>query len=176
MNTHLLSAIVQHIFSNLGVIPSSYVNLKTTKSLMSKEYSLSESLVFEDEEGNVIKNKMWGCQLSSDIQEINILLGNCSLSKEQLEFAAVVQLKDAPAYGVYIVQDVNNESMIGVTINSKDWMECGTYLQATFLAGMEQIRDIGLAWHKCSDYQSQYKLLLSFIKYHDMMYGSTYEG
>ena len=46
-------------------------------------------------------------------------------------------------------------------------MEATTFLQASFLAGMEQLRDSGLPWGRCSDYKEEYQKLLTFIKYHN---------
>lgn len=178
MNAHLRKEIVKHVFANLGIISSDFVSRKLSKSLMDDEFLLRTTLIFEDENGGAIRNKVWGCQISADVQEIKILLGACSEYKDIAEFAVIVQLKNAPAYGVYLVcnDKVDSEALISCTINQKDWMECGTYLQATFLAGMEQIRDIGLSWNKCTDYESQYQLMLSFIKYHRSVYGDNNEG
>jgi hypothetical protein len=66
--------------------------------------------------------------------------------------------------------------MIAVTMNGKEWMECGTFLQATFLAGMEQIREVGLAWNKCANYKEQFDMLLAFINFHHNTYGDRDEG
>lgn len=181
MNNTLLEQITRHIFANLSVIYSPSVNQQTTKSLMNKDFLLTEKLVFENDNGKISKNNIWGCQLSSDQQEIKILLGDCTQDKELPEFCLIVQLKGAPAYGVYLIvndlsKDIDSEPMIALTINQKDWMTCSTYLQATFLAGMEQVKDIGLAQNKCTNYQSHHQLMLSFIKFHHTFYEAKYEG
>lgn len=177
MNKILKEEIVKHIFANFGIIPSDFVDQSKSKSLMNKEFLLSETLTFEDDSG-VIHNKIWGCQISADVQEIKILLGDCSSNENIAEYAILIQLKNAPAYGIYLICDntVEAEAMISCTANKADWMECSTYLQATFLAGMEQIREIGLSWHKCNDYASQHKLLLSFIKHHSKFFDENHSG
>jgi len=176
MNKVLMENIVRHVFSNLAVIPSAFVNIDKTKSLMSKEFLLNDTLSFENESG-IVKNKIWGCQISADQQELKILLGDCSQEKQVPEYCLIVQLKDAPAYGIYLICNSENaESLIACTLSGKEWMECQTYLQATFLAGMEQIRDIGLSWNKCSDYKDQYDLMISFIDFHNTVYEAKYEG
>ena len=176
MNRKLMEDIVRHIFANLAVIPSTFVNIDKTKSLMSKDFVLNEMLSFENEDG-IINNKIWGCQISVEQQELKILLGDCSQEKNTPEYCLVVQLKDAPAYGVYLVcEPENSEALIACTLNGKEWMECQTYLQATFLAGMEQIRDIGAAWNKCINYKNQYDLMISFIDFHSLVYEAKYEG
>lgn len=176
MNKQLMENIVKHIFANLAIIPSTFVKLDKTKSLMSKDFILNETLSFEVDDV-VIKNKIWGCQVSTDQQALKILLGDCSQDKQNKEYCLIVQLINAPAYGIYLACDTNDsEALIACTVNNKDWMECQTYLQATFLAGMEQIRDVGLSWNKCSEYQQQYQLMVSFINFHDSLFGDKYEG
>jgi hypothetical protein len=172
MNPILREEIVRHVFSNLGVIPSKFINQDKSKSLMSKEYLLNEHLLFEDESGDVIENKVWGCQMSAESQEIKVILGDCTQDSRVPEFCLLVQLKDAPAYGLYLLYDglvdepLDSECMLAYSLDSKGWLECNTYLQATFLAGMEQIKDVGFGWSKCTNYQSQYQALLSFIRFH----------
>lgn len=173
--------IVRHIFSNLAVISSSFVDTEKTKSLMSKDYLLPEKISFESGE-DIIKNKVWGCQISVEQQELKFLLGDCSQEKNIPEYCLLVQLKGAPAYGIYLVYNdlvksqVDSEPLIACTMNGKEWMECQTYLQATFLAGMEQVRDVGLSWNKCTDYKDNFELLLSFIQFHNTIYEAKYEG
>lgn len=180
MNPNLRAEIIKHVFANFGVIPADYVNEKT-RSLSSKEYLISEKLSFEDESG-VIQNKVWGCQLSADIQEIKILLADCTQEENHPEYCLLVQLKNAPSYGLYLNFDeflgrqTNSSYMIAYSLDSKLWMECSTFLQATFLGGMEQIRETGFAWNKITNYQSQYQTLVSFIKYHSSIYEAEYEG
>jgi hypothetical protein len=176
MNRTLMENIVRHVFANLAIIPSAFVNIDKTKSLMSKDFVLNDTLSFE---GCVVKNKIWGCQVLAEQQELKILLGDCSQERQTPEYCLVVQLKDAPAYGIYLVCNSNGEDsepLIACTLNGKEWMECQTYLQATFLAGMEQIRDIGLTWSKCTNYKDQYDLMISFIDFHSAVYEAKYAG
>src|SRR5574339_296325 len=102
MNPHLRAEIVRHVFSNFGIIPSDFVNKEKTRSLMSKDYLLPETLSFEDEDGIISSNKIWGCQLSADVQEIKILAGDCTMDPDSPEFCMLIQLKNAPAYGLYL--------------------------------------------------------------------------
>jgi hypothetical protein len=41
---------------------------------------------------------------------------------------------------------------------------------------MEQIRDIGLTWSKCTNYKDQYDLMISFIDFHSTVYEAKYAG
>ena len=176
MNIELLDKIVKNIFANLLVIPSNFVN-PNGKSLKSNDFLLKEKLSFETDNGTVFKN-IWGCQISAGEQELNILLGDCSQDEELLEYCLIVQLKDSPPYGAYLVYNElccskrPGDALIACALNENDWLICNTYLQATFLAGMEQIKEIGLSWNKCTNYKRHIEMMKSFIKYHD----SYYEG
>lgn len=165
MNQILLKEIIKHVFANLGIIPCSFID---PKSLISEEYLLSEKIKFETNDGNLLNNNIWGCQVSAGSQEIKILLGDCSQSEK--EYCLLIQLTDSPAYGLYLTSDEIDEFMLACNFKEENWMQCGTYLQATFLAGMEQMKDIGLSWSKCQNYQSQFKLMLSFIKFHSNIF------
>lgn len=185
MNYELMGSIIKHIMANLAIISSTFVNLDKSKSLMTKEYLLTNKLSFQNENFETVNNNIWGCQISTGEQELKFLLGDCgSQDQNLLEYCLIVQLKNSPAYGLYIVYDnyineiSNDECLIAVTLNNKDWLSCSTYLQATFLAGMEQVREAGLNWSKCVYYKTQYELMLSFIKhYHNCLsYRTKDEG
>lgn len=169
MNPLLTEAIIKHILSQLGVLPSPYVDPKKTKSLLNKDFLLMEKLSFQDEDGKTFKNDIWGCQLSLGQQEVKILLGDCSQDGTS-EYCLLIQLKDAPTYGLYLVCDEVAEPLIAAIANETGWFPCSTFLQATFLAGMEQIKDTYLTWGRCVDYKIQHDMLLSLIKYHDALY------
>lgn len=174
MNLELREAIVKHIFSNFLLIPSNFIDFNKSKSLQNKEFLLPDIIPFDNEQNN---NKIWACQTFIDHKEIKLILGDCSLNKDIPEYALIVQVKDSPIYGVYIVNNFYNKQilsdpLIAVTLNGKDWLECQTYLQATFLAGMEQFKDLGFSWEKCIDYKKELNILFSFIKFHNSIYES----
>lgn len=177
MNQVLLETIVRHIFANFMIVPSSYVNMTKSKSLTDKEYLLPDHIPFEtDGSDQVQKNHIWGCQISADQQEVKILLGDCTEDPNFPEYALVIHLKDSPAYGLYLVNNLKDENvepdpMLAVTMDGKAWLECSTFLQATFLAGMEQIREVGLGWNKCTNYKNELDMLLAFVNFHHSVHG-----
>lgn len=183
MNKKLTEQIVYHIFSNLGILPSTFINLDGTKSLIDKQFLLPEKLKFEIENEEIIQKNIYGCQISiTDSKEFKMLLADCTQEKNLPEYALLVQLKDSPTFALYLVfnqlvdDPPETEAMIAVSPDFKHWMPCSPYLQATFLAGMEQLRDLGFGWNKCLDYQDQYQQLLSFIKFHSKFYEADDEG
>jgi hypothetical protein len=183
MNHKLTEQIAYHILAHLGVLPATFVNHEFTKSIIDKQYLLSEKISLENENGEVFRKNIYGCQTRvAESKEFKMLLADCTETKEWPEFCLLVQLKDAPTFGIYLLysgqsqEEVDSEALIAVSPDKEHWMPCSTYLQATFLAGMEQVRDSGFAWNKATEYQELYKQLLTFIKFHHGFYGVADEG
>ncbi len=175
MNKNLTKEIVHHIFSGLGVAPNSLANNIKFESIKSKKYLLSEKLSFLDEDQNNIKNHIWGAQLFVDKQNLKILLGDCATDSEVLEYAAVVHLQDSPTYGMYLNYNLTSSNqdynpLIAVSMDGVNYMACNNYLQATFLAAMENVKNFQFNWGVVEAYQAEHKSLLSFIKYYDKFY------
>lgn len=182
MNRSLTEEIAYHILANLRILPSTFVAPSNTQRLVDKQFLLSEKLSFEEDK-QVTSRNVYGCQiLVTDNKEFKMLLGDCTIDDDLPEYCLIVQLKDAPVFGLYLAftrlleDPPDSEAMIAVSPDKKNWMPCSTYLQATFLAGMEQIKDLGFGWSKCSNYQELYEQLLSFIKFHSKFYGVEDEG
>jgi hypothetical protein len=184
MNEKLTEEIAYHVLANLGALPSEFVNLDQTRFILDKQFILPEKASFESEDGGLLQKNIYGCQVSvTDKKEFKMLLADCSQEKNVPEFALVIQLKDAPMFGIYLIYNKlvedppQAEAMIAVNTEGKYWIPCNTYLQATFLAGMEQLRDLSFGWGKLKDYKPQHAQLLSFIKFHDNYFEvSTDEG
>ncbi len=183
MNQKLTEEIAYHVLSNMGVLPSNFVNKDLTKSITDPQFLLKEKTNFQTAEGKIINGNIYGCQVSvTNSKDFKILLADCTIDKSIPEHCLIVQLQDAPAFGVYLIfnklvdDPPDSEALIGVSTNNKLWMPCATYLQGTFLAGMEQLRDIGYGWRKCENYQELYEQLLSFINFHSNFFGGSDEG
>ena len=181
MNSKLTEEIAHHIFANLGILPANFVNYDKTKPITDKKFLLPEKLTFEVDE-ETYRKSVYGCQASiGGGKEFKMLVADCTQDKQLPEFCLFLQLKDAPAYCVYYIYnklepEVDSEVMIALTMDGQHWMPCSTYLQATFLAGMEQLRDIPTGWSQIKDYQTHYQQLLSFIKFHRTYHEATDEG
>ena len=184
MNDILTAEIAFHILANLGVLSSNFVNVETTKSLIDKNYLLPEKIIYQQDDQTINKN-VFGCQVSiTNNKDFKLLLADCTMDKNNPEYGLLVQLKGSPTFGVHLIQDHNYElndllslqAIIAVNSDKKHWIPCSTYLQATFLAGMEQLRDLGSGWKKCDNYKDQYQLLLSFIKFQQQHFGGFDEG
>src|ERR1700720_208809 len=107
MNVELQNEIVSHVFANFGVFTA------TNYSLIDDKYLLNDKLSFE--EGD---RQIWGIQISSESQEIKVLLGNCTLDNYP-EFCLIVQMKNCPFYSLLLSKE---DSMIYYSLNGKDWL------------------------------------------------------
>lgn len=178
MNHQLMEQISQHVFANLGLISVSFVNPTHTQSIVDKSFRLPDRKLIFRSEGEETHRHIYGTQIVLGDKDFKILAGDCSQDGQKSEFCVIIQLTGMPVYGVYMVCDprFDSQPLIAVSMNSKDWMPCSTFLQATLLAAMEQLRDIGIGWGKCANYQSQYEAMLSMINFHTNYYEALDEG
>lgn len=179
MNITLTESIIKHILSNFLIIPSNHINYEKTNSLISKDFLLKDKL--KENEDNSISYNVYGCQLEIKDKEIKILTSNCSNNKDIPEFCLIMQLKDAPIYGMYIIYNdldntINSDPLIACSLDGKSWMPCSTYLQATFLAGMEELKEAGLSWSPCLNYEKSFQDMMSFLQYYNDFYEVFYAG
>jgi len=124
MSLSLTKEIIIHVYKNLGLIQQSEFN---TDSLISNKYFLNDYIKYEED--NVIKESpIYGCIVKTLDKDMIIVYCDHYL---------IVKIKNSVTYGLSL-------DKIYFTINEKDWLECQVYFQATFLAGMEQIKQIGL--------------------------------
>lgn len=180
MNLDLRESIVKHIMANLAIIPSTFVNLDKSRSLQSKDFLLSNTISYLNFNNETLHKKVWGCQTSFNKQEVKLLLTDCSLDSQVQEYAMTISFTGQPTYGLYLLfteqEILNAEALIAVSLNGKDWLECTTYMQATFLTGMEGLKDFGLPFQKSNVQKEEFNSLISFINFHSQLYGDSNEG
>jgi len=182
MNIKLTEEIAYHILAHLGALPANFTASDTARSMIDRQFLLPEKLKLTIDNQELSKN-IYGCQVSVAGKDLRLLLADCSLEKNLPEYCLMVQLKGAPAYGVYLLfnrlvkeNPPTTEVLIALSSDSKNWMPCNTYLQASLLASMEQLRDVGGQWGKCQSYQEQLNLLFSFVAFRDLFFGGADEG
>lgn len=182
MNYQLTEEICYHILANLGVLPSTFVSVQSSRSIIDKQFIIPDKINFQIEDQSVSKN-VYGAQVMiTGDKEFKLLLVDNSLD-DVPEYGLLVQMKDAPAFGVYLVfnkllppdQQIEAQAMIAV-MSEDHWIPCSIYLQATFLAGMEQLRDLCVNWGQVKSYDQQYQNLISFLDFHSNFYGGQDEG
>jgi hypothetical protein len=178
MNKNLTTQIINHIFYSFGVVPNNVIDFNTFNSIKSKQYLLDEKLSFLNDQEQEIKNNIWGLQLSVENKNFRVLIADCTTDSDVLQYTGIFHLEENPIYGISVLYSsgFNPCPLIAVSLEGKNWMPCNTYLQATFLAGMENIKEIKFNWNKCVNYQQEHQALLSFIKFYDKFYEDVSEG
>lgn len=191
MNQKLTHEIVSHIFERLLVIKSNDINQDKFKSILSPEFLFTKKIVFE-QDGNDFHNDIWGAQIKTTDNTIKIIVADCQLHNTQMvpvinnnleninyEYCLIVSSDQFPCYGAYFADQnySNNYSLISVSMDKgKTWLPCQTYLQATFLAAMEQLKDMIYPWNKCLDYNKEYDMLRSFLSHREQLFEVENEG
>lgn len=182
MNQRLSEEIAYHILAHLGCLPANFVAADTLRSIIDRKFLLPDKLKLTTTDHQELSKNIYGCQTSVSGKELRLLLADCSLEKNLPEYCLLVQLKGAPAYGLSLLfgglvpDPPATEVLIALCGDGKNWMPCNTYLQASLLASMEQLRDVGGQWGKCVFYQEQLNLLLSFVSFRDLFFGGADEG
>lgn len=178
MNLDLRSEIVKHVFSSFGIVPSKFVDESKSYSLLDDRFLLKEHIKFDSDTTSYV----WGCKLSAEQQELRVLVTDIPNDDLIIEKVMLVQLKDNPCYGLYLSIDsttgesILEENLIACSLDGEQWLECNTFLQSSFLTGMEQVKEIGLTWNKSSDHKEEFRKLVSFIEYHQLLHGDSSEG
>lgn len=167
MNQQLTEAIVYHILAGFGILPSTFMHVN--QSLITNQFLLPETLTFEEDD-KVFKKHIYGCQFKlAENKYIKVLLGDCSVSGT-LEYALIVVAADNPSYGLYLsfnkLENIDTEPLIAVSVDHKNFMNCDIFLQATFLAAMEKVKETAIYWEKLQNYQDRFKLLNELINFH----------
>lgn len=170
MNYILQNEIIKHILFNLGIPQNS-----TARETLINQKFLLEKFIQIQSEDQTLNNRLWGCDIVINQQVLKLLLADCSqnLAQEYLsqEYCLIIHFDNCPIYGLYFSFDQNEtdnyKSYVAYKdINSNQWIKCSIFLQATLLAGMEQIKDFLFSCKKCPKYEVEYQALISFINYY----------
>ena len=165
----LTNSIVEHIFHNLGFLDA------RTNSLISETLLTDHTITYEDEEEH--KLPVYACE--TRITQSQIVMAGVVFPSEGIrqEMAVVVHTQDCPIYGCYLwyesgSQPVESEGQILMSLKDNTWMDTTTFVQASFLAGMEHLRDLRQAFTVCKDAKPIYQSLVAFIKHIDQQNGN----
>lgn len=165
MNQTLTKEIVHHVFSGFGT------GNPNARSLQSPEFQLSKKLVFTTIDVGLRENDVWGCKFSYLSGEVNVVLGDCSQigSVSPDEMCLIVGLKGSPFYALYLDELDDGGFMIATSLDGKAWVECSLFLQGTFLAAMEQIKEMQGVPERLIDFEEMFNSMVSFIQFRDGM-------
>jgi hypothetical protein len=158
----LAQEIVKHIFTKLGVGNELH---RAYTSIIDSNFLLDRKLCLINDEDEEINNNMWSCKLTVEEKDFRLLLADCSALNDK-EYALIISLQGSPEYGCYFSMTDSESSAIGCLLNGF-WIPATVYMQATFLAGMEQIKDLSMPWQFNDKTDDLYEKLVEFIKHHD---------
>jgi hypothetical protein len=160
MNKELLQHILIHVYNGLGITE------KRTVSLKSEMFRMTEPMNIVLEDKSEYQAPMYAAQAIIQQATMRFLCADLSYQDEQ-EFALIIELDGCPTYASYLVLEGGQiiDAELAVLIKNK-WLDANTFLQASFLAGMEQLREMGVIWQ--ADPTSVLKTILhSFLEYVD---------
>jgi hypothetical protein len=164
----ITNAIVKHIFKNLGIFDDVPISIKNETFLTSEQISYSS----DDGEKTA---PVWACQTSVEGKKLSMICTSLIIPGEDhiddTENFVVVKLAGQPAYGCYLLSagfgTFIEAGFIATELKPKTWIPTTTFLQATFLAGMEQLRDLTSKYDAISSPEELFTLLKEFIVYHE---------
>lgn len=152
MKSDLLNEIITHIFYNLKFLDSD-----SKQSICNNYFLCPQNFDFED---SSIISRVYGAQAVVNGYKFKLLAHHFFNENEDGgTFCCVIQMQDCPIYGcIGSYQDnknVNNKIEDGILVyqinGSESWLPTTTFLQATFLAGMEQLKEMSIQFQKLDD-------------------------
>lgn len=152
MQSNLTNEILLHVFDNLGLVLPRQTSLKNDYFLTSAAIDLVE----DDKDKHL---KIWGAQVPVAAGKFQMLLTEMKTHSQEQEYFLVSQLDDCPMYGCYILLESPIQGRIEprhgeILFSLKDnaWLPTDIFIQATFLAGMEQLKDLLTSWTPVTDH------------------------
>lgn len=159
MSDSLEFEIIRHLLLKFGAD----VNSNSLTGLGHLRPDKVSELKFRIEEDGVVYEKpLWSAELEVASSLIRCML--CGLGDDsQPEFALVFRMDDLPSYGVRLSDDPEDFGTIRYRVAHGQWIPASLYLQATVLAGVEQISDLPLVWKRCEDDSDLHELMIDFL-------------
>lgn len=172
MNSELTNAILYHILLNLGL------NKTQKNTIFNDLFITNNDIEYVNEFDEMNKSSVYSCQMKVNNSSFQIICAKLSTDyktsiDEDVYF--VIKLEGCPTYGCYLsvntdkMEDVNNQSFhdgfIACFIDNKHWVPAPVFIQATFLAGMEQLRELSAPFTKVDSNEELFNNLKSFITY-----------
>jgi len=155
INNNLTKEIIKQVYLSIGVNHDNGF-------IMNDEFLLNQTIDFD-----IFSGKIWSCETKINDAKIKLLLAECSAEKQ--EYAFISQIDGCPLYGCYLSYSIEpNDSLISFA-NTDNWMICNYFLQASFLAGMDQLSQLSRSWSINSDPSDLIFKLKSFIDHHDLL-------
>lgn len=159
MNKDLTNQIVKHIFSNLGILE------ERVATLISDDFLTDLKIEYENINEKLSTANIWATEAIANGVKIQLMASAFHMDND--EFAIVIEIENCPTYGCYLENCKNMNSLIAFSVKNNAWIPTDIFTQATFLAGMEQLKDLTAEFSVCKNTKSLYEKLISFVNFRD---------
>jgi hypothetical protein len=149
---HILTdEIVKYVFANLGITEVRKVSVKDNMFKSDKTISF-----IEDSDNPPRTVPVFACRTKVGDKKLEIV----SVVLTPSESAVLVRLEGCPMYGAYFWM---GDGRIGVCIKDH-WVKASMFVQASFLAGMEQLKEVGYPFEPMKKFDDMYDALKKFLE------------
>lgn len=152
--------ILKKLFYHLG-LPLDAAESRHTFVL--NDDNLTDTKLALDVEGETTSNPVWAAELPFQDGRARVIVSDLS-DEDFREFAVAFQFQDLPQYGVRLSSDPEDPGDIRVRTTDGQWIPATTLLQASILAGFEQLSAFSPLWAKCKEYSDLYESMIEFLQ------------
>ena len=153
----LTHEIIAHILYDFGIFSDSL-------SIKKEDFKKSSKFNFEDS-GALTERFIYSIKSSIENRQLKVYFLDAS-SKISEEYSLLIEIDNLPIYGLYFYEDQEGErSIISSSLDKKSWFNCSIFLQATFLAGMEQLKELKFPWEKNELSEQDQDMVFSFMEH-----------
>ena len=178
MNIELTKHIINHIFLSFSIIENNNLDFKKYSSIKSPSFCSDKKISFEDEFGKSVKNNLWGIQISFEDTFIKIFLADCTINKNNQEYAMILKSEENIAYGIYLAYEQNNfiDPLFSIVDDNSNWSEASISMQASLLSVLENLKYVQNTVDTAKVSMQDYSLISDFVNHYNKFYGYSYEG
>lgn len=153
----LTHEIITHILYDFGIFSNAL-------SIKNEEFKTSSKIKFEDN-GALTERYIYSIKSSIENRQLKVYFIDAS-SKISEEYSMLIEIDNLPIYGLYFYEDDEGvRSIISTSLDKKSWFNCSVFLQATFLAGMEQLKELKFPWEKNELSEQEKDMVFSFMEH-----------
>lgn len=145
--------------------------------LSTPEFRLDKNLILEIEDSEGIKKTeefgLWCGSVGYQASRLRVLATDiCDNEKNYHEFIAVYMLDNTTIHGVKTIYGEDHYGLFVIKTNSFEnngsiikgaWEQVGRYEMLIASAGFEKIKDLGLTWNVCNEWEDLYGALVAVV-------------
>jgi hypothetical protein len=131
-----------------------------------EHFKLNKDFEFVNLHGAQSAAPVWAIEGKLGSNNFQITLSELMVSEDCQEYFLLSKFEDSPTYCSYLCVEDNEPTQSNLCYSPKPdvWIPTNVYLQATYLAGMESLRDVLVEWNSLSNSSEIFTDLLSFYQ------------